>query len=185
MRVARSMGWDGRVDDEASRSPLLGAGNERETDGEGGPCAGRGFAGKGSAMALDDPGTDAESESGAVGLGGEERVEQAALHVGRYARSQVADREAHDLGGLPIDTDLAQFGGERDGGSGGAGIGGVADEVQEDLTKLLGVGGERGFVDGSELDLESLAFEVGAQETGKFAEGGTGLDEGGAGRGGL
>ena len=108
-------------------------------------------------MSLDDPGTDAESESGAVGLGGEEGVEEAALDLRRDARAEIADGEAHHRGGLPIDADVAQFGGERDGGSGGAGIGGIADEVDQHLAKLLGIGGKRSFIDWAEPDLDHAA----------------------------
>ena len=136
-------------------------------------------------MSLDDPGTDAESESSAVGLGGEEGVEEAALDLRRDARAEIADGEAHHRGGLPIDADVAQFGGERDGGSGGAGIGGIADEVDQHLAKLLGIGGKRSFIDWAEPDLEPLKFEVWSEEAGEFAEGGAGLDERGTGGGGL
>ena len=55
-----------------------------------------------SAMLLDDAADDAEPEASPAGfaLGGEERLEDAPLELGSYARPVVLDGDAHEHAGL-------------------------------------------------------------------------------------
>ena len=69
------------------------SGRGREEDLEGGAFVGLALDGDGAAMLLDDAPGDEQAQAGAVGFGGEERLEQARHVLGRDADAVVLDRE--------------------------------------------------------------------------------------------
>lgn len=177
-RGARSGGVEDGGIGKRSHGNLTRLGHEGKVDEEGGAAVGSGLVGQGSAMGFDDARADGESESRAAGLGREEGIEQAALDFGWDSRSPIADGEGHDGHDFALDAQGSPGGAEGDCIPGFAGIHGVPQEVQQDLAELAGIRGESRVVGGGNLDPELASFEVGSEQGGEFAEGGSGLDEG-------
>ena len=97
-----------------------------------------------TAVGADDFVADGQAKAGAVGARREEGLEDAREVVGGDAAAEVLD----------LDRDLAIVGGggaERDVGAGLAGVGGVADEIDENLAEALRVALDR---EGAWLGLE-------------------------------
>ncbi len=167
----------GGGEDAGGGSGLGGRGDEGEMDGEGGAAIGMGLVGEGAAVSLDDADADAEAETGATGLGGEEGVEEAALDLLGDAGAGIGDGDVHDGEGAATGTELAGLGAEGDGGARRGGFEGIADEIDEHLLELFGVGGERGVVEVTDHEADVASGGLGFEESGEIAEEGPGLDE--------
>ena len=119
-------------------------------------------------MGLDDGAADGEPHAEAVGLGGEEGVEDFFFLIGGDADAAVEDADEELAGGVELgaEDDFA----EPEGGI-GHGLHGVANEIDEDLLNLDGIALDTGECGGG-LDAEADAAGDGlfAEEEGSFPE---------------
>src|SRR6185437_2823846 len=104
-------------------SPAPGEGQREPDGGAGGPLAI--LYGDGPAVIAHDAEADGEAETDAGRLRGEERLEDPLAQIQRDARPGVLDR-GHEVGALHAGTD-------RDRAAVGHRVGGVDEEVEEDL----------------------------------------------------
>ena len=127
------------------------AGMGRHQNAEGGAARLR-LAFDDAAMVADDLGDQRQAEAGAVGLGGDERIEEVGQHVLRHARP-VVDAPRTPAAGSPGCGCRASRGGcpadRRCGRRSPASLraaerfGGVLHQVEEDLDQLVAVGVDR------------------------------------------
>ena len=120
------------------------SGRSREEDVEGGAFAGLALDGDGAPMFLDDAPGDGQAQAGAVGFGGEERLEQARHILGRNADAVVFDGEpeVRPVAGAAVGLAGAASGredvsGDREGAVRPHGFEGVKEEVHEGLLQLV------------------------------------------------
>jgi len=120
------------------------------------------FQGEGAAVALGDLTAQDEANAGTAGFGGEEGDEEVggAGETGAFVFDPNFD---HVAVAEPADGDAA-FGDQR-------GVGGVAEEVDEDLLELVGVALNRDGLSSVDLDLKAGLEADGAIDAGGDVEG--------------
>ena len=94
-------------------------------------------------MALHDARGDGQAESRAGVLGGEERIEKSLLHVRRNAFATILYFQDDDVGCFVVEVFPIPSRPELDHSALANGLGGVADEVDQHLFDLIGIGGDQ------------------------------------------
>src|SRR6266540_5112678 len=107
--------------------------NLRQHDAEGGAVANAGVILESAPMLFDDARGDGKTQTRAAFLGGEERVEQALLNNGRNALSGIGHFEDGNVDLFSAEFGMAGAHAEHDRALLFNGLGGVADQVDQDL----------------------------------------------------